>query len=220
MKKNEKEYTVYTDDIEIFKQAKKMDYDDISLYTSANQLKQTDKYIAFLYYYDDESENDEGIAQKHEEMLKANKNIFFFNLFDFEHSYEETIRSMMSQKVVEDILISRGRIHETHLKNRCGNCHAYLEDGSDYCYVCGTKRGEGKFEPFFNAMTCLYGPPVTQIVTCKNCGYKFKISSLGGKTIKYCTKCGKNVLDIEESIYNLIDEDFVDEDEEDDDFSE
>lgn len=218
MKKNDKEYVVFTDDIGIFKQAKKMDYDDITLYTSTGQLKQTNKCIAFLYYFNDFDEEDEKIAQKHEEMVKANKNIYFINLFDYEHSYEETLKSMMTQKKIEGILIHRGRIHEKNIKNRCGNCHAILEDGSEYCYVCGTKRGEGKFEPFFNEMCLVYGPPVTQIVTCENCGYKFTIGSLGGKTIKYCPKCGKDLLNIEEKVFWYDDED--DNDLEDDEFIE
>ena len=34
-------------------------------------------------------------------------------------------------------------------KDQCGNCHAYLGD-DQYCRYCGTKAGEGAFEPYMN----------------------------------------------------------------------
>ena len=31
---------------------------------------------------------------------------------------------------------------------RCGNCHAYMIKSDLFCRYCGTKRGDGAFEPF------------------------------------------------------------------------
>lgn len=33
-------------------------------------------------------------------------------------------------------------------KDRCGNCHSLLVSGDKYCRLCGTKVGDGKYEPF------------------------------------------------------------------------
>lgn len=137
-------------------------------------------------------------------MREANGNIKFVNICDDDYTYEEALDDMMNQKWIEHFLILDGFIHETNTRNRCGNCHAKLIKGSNYCYVCGTKKGEGKFEPFYNAMTCVYGPPIFQVVTCKNCGHKFNVNSLGGETIKYCPKCGNNALSIDETVQDLI----------------
>ncbi len=208
MKKKDREFIVLTDDKGIFNRAKELNYDDIYLYTSLNQLKETDKFIVYLYYFNEDTENsDQSNYIKHKEMREANKNIKFINICNDGYTYQKALDKLMKQKWIESSLISDGLIHETSTRNRCGNCHAKLVKGSKYCYVCGTKRGEGKFEPFFNEMLLVYGPPVTQIVTCKNCGYKFKIGSLGGKTIKYCPKCGKDFLNIEEKVFWYDDED-------------
>ena len=48
----------------------------------------------------------------------------------------------------------------TDYTNRCGNCKAFLQTGDNYCKYCGTRRGEGKFEPFWEVTDILYGPPV------------------------------------------------------------
>ena len=35
----------------------------------------------------------------------------------------------------------------TDYEGRCGNCHGFLGEEDKYCRYCGTRRGEGAFEP-------------------------------------------------------------------------
>ena len=40
--------------------------------------------------------------------------------------------------------------------------------------LCGTKAGEGEFEPYQQMMQCIYGPrPVSRTHTCEKCGYSW-----------------------------------------------
>ncbi len=43
--------------------------------------------------------------------------------------------------------------------DRCGNCGTYLPIGAKYCIKCGTRRGDGLFEPLSNTCDTLYGSP-------------------------------------------------------------
>lgn len=75
-------------------------------------------------------------------------------------------------------------------KNSCGNCHAPLGENDAYCRVCGTKAGEGAFEPFQNLMQCIYGPmPVTRTHTCPACGYGWTTYVMIDKD-RFCPRCG------------------------------
>lgn len=75
-------------------------------------------------------------------------------------------------------------------KDRCGNCHAYLNDSDKYCRICGTAAGEGAYNPYQNLMQCIYGPmPVKRVHTCKKCNYEWT-TSLMIDDEKYCPKCG------------------------------
>ncbi len=74
----------------------------------------------------------------------------------------------------------------------CGNCHNPLGEKEKFCPYCGTKRGEGKFDPFDNEITCVYGPPVTVKYKCKACGNKWTVNTLGGDNSMYCPECGKS----------------------------
>lgn len=81
-----------------------------------------------------------------------------------------------------------------YAENQCGNCRAYLKDGDLYCRKCGTKRGEGKFAPYFspedNIMQCIYGPPpVKRKHICPECGYSWETTLMIDEEY-YCPKCG------------------------------
>ena len=77
-------------------------------------------------------------------------------------------------------------------EGRCGNCHAVIDD-DPYCRYCGTKNGEGAYEPFEDIVQCVYGPPpVEREHTCKKCGYSWKSWEMID-TERYCPKCGGNV---------------------------
>ena len=75
-------------------------------------------------------------------------------------------------------------------ENQCGNCHSYVDEGDAYCRICGTKVGEGKYEPYQEIMQCIYGPmPEERIHTCQDCGYSWKTMFMIDNQ-HYCPKCG------------------------------
>lgn len=75
-------------------------------------------------------------------------------------------------------------------KTQCGNCHNHLEPGDKYCRICGTKVGEGAYEPYQDIMQCIYGPmPEERTHMCKRCGYKWE-TCLMIDDQAYCPKCG------------------------------
>lgn len=80
----------------------------------------------------------------------------------------------------------------TDYKGRCGNCHKCIGD-DEYCRYCGTKRGEGKFEPYDNFIPCVYGSPNTYINKCKKCGTEFQSSGMSVPRPSCCYKCGSSV---------------------------
>lgn len=83
------------------------------------------------------------------------------------------------------------RTLSTDYTGRCGNCHeCFSDDEEKYCTYCGTKRGEGKFEPYDNAIYCIYGPmPEKRTRECLKCGNQWTYTGMLDRH-KYCTKCG------------------------------
>ena len=75
--------------------------------------------------------------------------------------------------------------------NRCGNCHTRLSEEDKYCPVCGTKRGMGKFEPFYNPTLFAYGPFIKSLYHCRRCGHTWYSDILGEEELRYCPECGK-----------------------------
>ena len=43
----------------------------------------------------------------------------------------------------------------TDYEGRCGNCHKFFGEGDLYCRYCGTKAGEGRYEPYDDIMQCV-----------------------------------------------------------------
>lgn len=77
-------------------------------------------------------------------------------------------------------------------KDQCGNCHAFIGDDA-YCRKCGTKAGEGAYEPYRNFNGCVYGPPpVEREHTCENCGFSWTNCVMIDNDA-YCPKCGSKV---------------------------
>lgn len=72
---------------------------------------------------------------------------------------------------------------------RCGNCHKYIGDDR-YCRYCGTKSGEGKYEPYEDCVQCVYGPmPVEREHICPVCGKKWTTCLMLDREL-YCPDCG------------------------------
>ena len=84
----------------------------------------------------------------------------------------------------------------TDYKGRCGNCHSHLQKGDKYCRNCGTKVGEGKFEPYINPTYCVYGPMVANKYTCPKCINTWSECNPGGRGDTYCPQCGTKIEDI------------------------
>lgn len=77
----------------------------------------------------------------------------------------------------------------TNYEGRCGNCHSFLGESDKYCRYCGSRRGEGAFEPYKNFLECecVYGPPATyKLVQCATCQKVWEVSSAK----YYCPDCG------------------------------
>ena len=205
MDKVSKEYIIYAENKDIYDRALELKYDDIKLLNSYDELKEEKRYIVILLYRNEDEEDfdDDKFAEEHNQIREAySKHITFFNIWEFEYStFEEALDKMITQDRIENFLIYSGLIHQIYTKDTCGNCHAELLEGSKYCYKCGTKRGEGKFDPFFTRIFLAYGPPVIQKATCLNCGYKFETGCLGGnKVIKHCPECRSTNLSIKEEV--------------------
>lgn len=89
----------------------------------------------------------------------------------------------------------------TDYEGKCGNCHKNLGN-DEYCRYCGTKRGEGTFEPYQNVSYCIYGPaPRVRVHTCPSCNYEWRTHSMIANE-KHCPKCG-NLCKIAEQPENL-----------------
>ena len=72
----------------------------------------------------------------------------------------------------------------------CGNCNARLAPEDRYCRICGTKAGEGTFDPIEEIMQCIYGPePVERKHVCQKCGYTWTTCAMVDRE-NYCPKCG------------------------------
>ena len=77
-------------------------------------------------------------------------------------------------------------------KDQCGNCHAYIGEDA-YCRKCGTKAGEGAYEPYMNFNGCVYGPPpIERNHECPDCGFSWTTCVMIDSD-KYCPKCGSLV---------------------------
>lgn len=87
----------------------------------------------------------------------------------------------------------------TDYEGRCGNCHRHFHGDEPYCRYCGTKRGEGAFEPYSNLTPCIYGPPPRERVRqCTKCGALHRRCSMLDDS-RFCPDCG--------ALTDLIEED-------------
>ena len=90
---------------------------------------------------------------------------------------------------MESIWHDRGITRSWDYTGLCGNCHNKLEPDDKYCRKCGTKRGFGKFEPYFNDTCVYYGSPLIFKYRCKDCGTEWQYT--GYNEGRYCPTCGK-----------------------------
>ncbi len=73
---------------------------------------------------------------------------------------------------------------------RCGNCGNGMDRNDKYCRSCGTRSGEGRFEPRSHQNDALYGCLYVLRVTCPRCGKTWNWLSVGPSEGSFCTDCG------------------------------
>lgn len=124
------------------------------------------------------------------------------------HSPEATAKYL--PRIIEDIekyLVDCGCLLTTDYEGRCGNCHSDINKNDRFCRFCGTKRGEGAFQPYYNQMYCVYGPPILSKIRCKECGYIWETMDY---FTKFCPQCGKEKLrTVERTEYDFTGETVV-----------
>ena len=74
----------------------------------------------------------------------------------------------------------------------CSNCHKAVANEDKYCRFCGVSTFDTDYEPSFNSMACIYGPPpVKRIHKCEDCGYTWETFRMLDRE-KHCPLCGGN----------------------------
>ena len=124
-------------------------------------------------------------------------------------SLDDAVRNFPPVRHIEWCLQRDRIIKETDFTDRCGNCRAYMKPGYRYCIYCGTRRGGGSFEPFWNKSYGVYGPPIKTKYKCLKCGKSWITVVSGGDKGKYCPQCGKKAARIVErkadySIWDML----------------
>ena len=90
---------------------------------------------------------------------------------------------------------------------RCGNCNCTLEPDERYCRICGTKRGEGRFEPENNEFFGIYAPSIWTRYQCNECGKTWEGTVFSIYKSCFCPQCGKKTLPVvERSIQDMMEE--------------
>lgn len=177
----------------------KLDPEDITL------LKECGKFPFFLLYLSEDSEMDTEIYEQLEnegiDCLVYNL-VYEWDLFTDNRieTHDDAVKFFPRKYYVERELEGAGKIKKCDLPAWCGNCNASLDEFDKYCRCCGTKRGDGAFLPKQNGMDILYGPPMKYKFRCSNCDHVWTESVIGSSDSKYCPRCGKMTLEVEEKI--------------------
>ena len=164
--------------------------------TLLEKARNDDKDIVWIYY----DTLKEEASWKHKYCRNGMRWIIFFNAYGngiegspLTHSPAEAAEFL--EKIIvstEEYICGLNKVSD--YKGKCGNCHSDLDDNDKYCRICGTKRGEGSFLPYFNETYFAYGPPIKMQIKCRKCGYTWETIVFGGDDSKYCPQCGKKNL--------------------------
>ncbi len=99
-------------------------------------------------------------------------------------------------KRADEIMNERHIIDSDLYTGRCGNCGTHLPIGAKYCIKCGTRRGDGLFEPMSNNCDILYGSPGLFKMQCSECKHTWIMSSFDREC--HCPECGNMAYAIKE----------------------
>lgn len=163
-----------------------------------NLAKKAGKSILFLIY--DTTDKNEFDLFTPSRINDLDSKIVVYNIYGVEVEEGHIIKTLEDAaeylpKIIdnmESLLVKSGYIKSTDYSGRCGCCHQSIGVNDNYCRYCGTKRGEGKFEPYFNVVCCVYGPPVQIKYECELCGKSWMRTVWGGENANYCPQCGSN----------------------------
>lgn len=197
------EYILIVNKTELYNKAKELGYYHLYLYNTIENIlsfvqEQKKKKTAIVIAFFD------GNAEE-KELLEVIENNDIVQHFCFSRLYEwselktlsEAVTQFFTPDFLEGFLIHDGTIRTNDYVGKCGNCHKNLDPEDKYCRYCGTKRGDGKFDPYLNTIYCLYGPAVKGKYKCPNCGHLW-VQEAAGQAPKYCTKCGSKVKTLED----------------------
>ena len=203
-----KQYIVFVDHKEFVKAAYDRGYEYVVNSTGIISreiidLLRKSKKAALLLYYSESSEFPYVIESKY-------KRIDLINLYGLMvkdgkekvkiESIEDAIKFFPSVEYIEKYLIKKEVILSVDYTDRCGHCHKKLRKQDLFCRYCGTQRGEGEFKPFnpyYNEICVVYGPPIRGINNiiheCPKCNFRWSIKKTGWTNESYCPKCGTDV---------------------------
>lgn len=201
----EKQYYLLVDNHAFLRRAEELGYENVSPITedmTCEEIQKLNKCVVRLLY-DPEDPNEDGISERLP-ITGTDYCDIRFNFACYEGSdggcvrtVEDALRYIPGPERLEKDLEARGLLPTTDYENRCGNCEEVLQEDDRYCPYCGTPRGEGAFDPFWNKMLCLYGPPTTAKYRCPACGHLWITRLLGTRQYEYCPRCGRTPLEIE-----------------------
>lgn len=198
----DKEYYLLVNKHELYLRAREMQFqsavylrDYLLEKEDIRQIKESGKAVCLIFY----DETGDQLGQNLEMLSEAGiKHLHYWlpeywDWFSQEEirNLEDTVKHFPSVGNVEGYLVSKGYIRDVDYTNRCGNCHTRLSEEDKYCPVCGTKRGMGKFEPFYNPTLFAYGPFIKSLYHCRRCGHTWYSDILGEEELRYCPECGK-----------------------------
>ncbi len=195
----DKEYILLVNKQELYDKAVEIGYTEIALADPGdltdediNQLKKLNRYVWINYFVPG---NVELFVKAVHQIREAGLECRGFSLSEIRNgegnsrTIEEAAARLDPVRDLEDFLESEGYILSRNYENRCGNCRKSMRPEDKYCRYCGTLRGKGKFKPYRNEVSYVYGPPVKTKHKCGDCGYIWVACVMGGDSPKYCPKC-------------------------------
>lgn len=205
--KTTEQFILWVNRPELAERAKELGYDNVFLWIAGEdhkailtRIKETGKGISVFVYCMGNDTTLLSIWDELEELKKSGIRFCVQNMADApdydqypeEMTIEEAVDHFPLIEEMKKYLIERGVIKDDDHKGRCGNCHQPLGRRDKYCQYCGSKRGTGSFEPFWNIPMVAYGPSYLKTSECRKCGYIWTDNLLGTPDVHYCPVCGSD----------------------------
>lgn len=195
---------------ELESRARELGYENICLLeeyrfseAELNGISETGLCVALIRFDPEENEQHPNLLRQ---LRKKDVRCIGYNLGEHdENELKPTLDLALStfpaKKRIERRLVACGYIMDQDYKDRCGHCSRLMAPEDRYCKYCGTERGRGEFQPFDNSAYGVYGPPVKKKYKCTECGNIWIVVTLGGDQSKYCPRCGKKAVKVQQRKY-------------------